>query len=334
MTSTRPIDRRQVKHARLTLEHSFLFRIPPRLAWAAIIALLGMAAYVEAHVPEDIWFGPVYLAIIALAAWSISSRVAIAVGLVVLSVKLATGSLPFYSAQSPLAPAALTVRVVAVAIVVTFIGMARKSCEMEWRSARTDPLTGALNRQAFFEIVESGQCQGGWSAVVYADLDGLKKLNDEAGHGQGDLSLMAFAETVRQTIRVGDVFARVGGDEFVIFMKLKDEQAGATVAGRLHKALNVQPAGDDLRLTCSLGVLLLPDGCKAIDHELRAADQLMYEAKKSRSGVLVSTAIACDGEIFLAPPVLPSDPAERDTAVRRTDREGGRLSQPLPSVAA
>ncbi|HKT85539.1 MAG TPA: GGDEF domain-containing protein [Novosphingobium sp.] len=333
MTSTRRIERRQAKHARLTLEHSFLFRIPLRLACAAVIPILGILRFAEVHASHDIWFGPAYLAVIALAAWSISSRVAIATGLVVLSVKLASGDLPFYADGSQQALPNIALRVVAIAIVVGFIGMARKSCEREWRSARTDPLTGALNRQAFFEIVETGQCHGGWSAIIYADLDGLKKVNDKAGHGQGDRSLRAFAETVRETIRAGDVFARMGGDEFVIFMKLKNEQAGAAVAGRLHKALNYAASDDGVRLTCSLGVLLLPDGCKAIDGELRAADQLMYEAKKSRSGVLVSTAIECDGEVFLSPALPVLDPAERETAVRQRDRECARLSE-SPPVAA
>lgn len=332
MNSTRRIDRRQAKHARLTLEHSFLFRIPPRLAWATVVVLLGAVSFIESLAPSDLWFGPAYLAVIALAAWSISARVAIVVGLLVLSAKLAMGNLPFYQPESQLAPVALAVRVIAIAIVVSFIGMARKSCEREWRSARTDALTGALNRQAFFEIVESGQCRGGWSAIIYADLDGLKKLNDEAGHGQGDRSLKAFAETVRRTIRDGDVFARMGGDEFVIFMKLKNERAGAAVARRLHKALNAEVAANGVRLTCSLGILLLPDGCKAIDRELRAADQLMYEAKKSRSGVLVSTAIECDGEVFVLPALAAADPAERETVVRQTDRDA-TVSQ-LPSAAA
>lgn len=333
MTSTRRIDRRQAKHARLTLEHSFLFRIPPRLAWVAIVALLGAVSLVESLAPRDLWFGPAYLAVIALAAWSISSRVAIAIGLLILSAKLVMGTVPFYSPESQLAPVALAVRVVAIAIVLSFIGMARKSCEREWRSARTDVLTGALNRQAFFEIVESGQCRGGWSALIYADLDGLKKLNDDAGHGQGDRSLKAFAETVRQTIREGDVFARMGGDEFVIFMKLKNERAGAAVAARLHKALNAEVAGNGVNLTCSLGILLLPDGCKTIDREIRAADQLMYEAKKSRSGVLVSTAIECDGEVFVLPALGAADPVGRQTVIRQTDRESAMLSQ-LPSAAA
>src|SRR3546814_2482860 len=100
---------------------------------------------------RDRWFWPSYLAVIALAAWSISSRVAIAIGLLMLSAKLVMGTVPFYSPESQLAPVALAGRVVALAIVLRFIGMARKSREWERRSARTDVLTGARNRPAFFE---------------------------------------------------------------------------------------------------------------------------------------------------------------------------------------
>src|SRR3546814_20825784 len=79
--------------------------------------------------------------------------------------------------------------------------------------------------------------RSGWSALIYADLDGLKQLNDQQGHDRGDESLKAFAGTVRRTIREGDVLARMGGDEFVIFMKLRDEEAGQAVARRLHQEI-------------------------------------------------------------------------------------------------
>lgn len=319
MPSGRQIERREAKHAGLRLERSFLFH-QPRLAWAVVIALLCLVATIEVLSPRGIWFGPGYLAVLALAAWSLSSRVAIAIGLAILAVRLATGTLPFHTSGSELAIANVAVRVLALGIVVGLIGMARRSCEREWRFARTDALTGALNRQAFFEIVESDQRHGGWAALIYADLDGLKRLNDEEGHDQGDVSLKIFAETIAETIRKGDVFARMGGDEFVIFMKLKNAQAGEAVARRLHEAVNADASGDAARLACSLGVVLLPNGSRAIDKELRAADELMYEAKKSCSGVLVSTLVERHGELVLSPPIAIAAPPDRPSPVRKMDR--------------
>ncbi|SFG15007.1 diguanylate cyclase (GGDEF) domain-containing protein [Novosphingobium sp. CF614] len=342
MTSRRPTERRQAKHVALTLEHSFLFHIPPRIALAVIVALLCAVATIEHFVPREIWFGPVYLGVLALAAWSRSTGTAVAIGLFVLVLKLVTGNLAFYPGDAGLVVPNLVVRIAGIMVVMAFIGMARKSCEKEWRFARTDLLTGALNRQAFFEIVRGDQRLGGWSAIIYADLDGLKRLNDEEGHDQGDQCLKIFAQTVRNTIRKGDVLARMGGDEFVIFMKLKDQEAGATVARRLHKALNADVVENCCRLKCSLGVLLLPEGSKSIDVELRAADELMYKAKKSQSGVLVSTAFEYDGKLALLPSTLIFAPSGHESAVRKADRAaaagaippGRALPKPESPIAA
>lgn len=313
-------ERRQARHAGLKLEHSFLFRIPPRVAWAVIVSALCVVAGVEFLAPREIWFGPFYLAVLALAAWSLGSIAAFAIGFAILSVKLFAGGLYLYPNGSDLVLSNLAARMFAGSVVVGFIGIARRSCEMEWRRARTDPLTGAFNRQAFFEIVRGPQGSGGWSAIIYADLDGLKRLNDEEGHDKGDRSLKAFADTVKRTIRKDDVFARMGGDEFVIFMKLKNEEAGAAVASRLHEAINLRVPEGVTHLQCSLGILLLEDGSKSIDAELRAADELMYQAKKSRHGIYVATATVEDGKMILSPSVSVVSLMERDSMVRQTDR--------------
>lgn len=310
-----------MRHAGLKLEYSFLFRIPPRVATAVIISAFCVIAVVEFFAPREIWFGPFYLAVLALAAWSLGSITAFAIGFAIISIKLLAGGLYLYPSGPELALANLAARIFAVVVVVGFIGIARKSCELEWRRARTDPLTGAFNRQAFFEIVRGDQCVGGWSAIIYADLDGLKQLNDAEGHEKGDQSLRAFADTVKRTIRKDDVFARMGGDEFVIFMKLKNQEAGAAVASRLHKAINLDVPEGVTHLQCSLGILLLEDGSKSIDAELRAADELMYQAKKSRHGIYVATATVQEGKMILSPSVSVISLMDRDSMVRQTDRK-------------
>lgn len=333
MTAGRQPERRMVQHAPLVLEHSFLFRIPRRLAWPLVLSTLLLVSVAERLAPQEIWFGPVYLAVVCLAAWSLSTRTAVLLGCTVLMLKLATGNLAFY----PMGPGPvlgnLVVRFMGIGIVVSFIGLARKSCEREWLLARTDLLTGALNRQAFFELLRSGRCSGGCAALIYADLDGLKQLNDQCGHEHGDESLKTFADMVRHTVRKGDVLARMGGDEFVIFMKLRDEEAGLAVARRLHQAFNAGGQQDSSRLTCSLGVLVLPDGPCAIDAELRAADELMYRAKQSRSGFALATGLRTDGGIALTTGLhVPA----HDSQVRQADRtpgEHGGAGEP-PRAAA
>ncbi|CDO34370.1 GGDEF domain-containing protein [Novosphingobium sp. KN65.2] len=302
------------------LQHSYLFRVSPRMAWAIVVAMLALVASIEANSSPAMWFGPIYLAIMAFAAWSLNSLVAVAIGLGILGARLATGELAVAASTGPAGTPNLAVRVLGIMIVVLVIGAARKACEREWRAARIDSLTGAWNRSAFFEILRKNQHRGGWHALIYADLDGLKRVNDEEGHAQGDENLKVFAETVRKTIRKGDVFARMGGDEFVIFMKLKDKDAGTAVANRLDTALNTEFGESRFHLSCSLGILLLPEGSTSIDGELRAADELMYMAKKSRSGVLVSTACESGGRIEFSPCSIAKEVPRDDTVVRQADR--------------
>lgn len=332
MALGRRIERRKARNSALKLEHSFLFHISPRAAWIIASSLLCLIAISEFYAPPEFWFGPLYIIVIALAAWALSTRVAVAIGIAILGLKLVAGKFGIYPYGTDLLLPNLGARVLALVVVAGFIGMARKSCEREWLAARTDPLTRALNRQAFFEIMGDSRNGDGWSALIYADLDGLKRLNDEDGHEQGDRSIMAFSETVRKAIRKADVFARMGGDEFVIFMKIRDEDAGHAVAERLHRVINLGDREGAAHLGCSLGVLLLPNGSQSIDAELRVADELMYEAKKSRSGICVATAGRKVGGLVLSPSLPGSGAPARASAIRKADRKNP--PPPGPRAAA
>lgn len=172
----------------------------------------------------------------------------------------------------------LGMRFVAVSLIIAVIAGVRRSYVREWWLARTDILTGALNRQAFFELAPLTIETHRWRLLVYADLDGFKKVNDIQGHAAGDACLKAYGTAVRQMIRRNDIFARIGGDEFLIFMSVKDEAAARAVASRLHKAVNMVSAGCS-NLKCSVGGLVVPPGDASVDDLVRSADNLMYEAK-------------------------------------------------------
>jgi diguanylate cyclase (GGDEF)-like protein len=170
-------------------------------------------------------------------------------------------------------------RFMAISLVVALIAGVRRTYVREWWLARTDALTGALNRQAFFELATTATDCRSWRLLMYADLDGLKQLNDGKGHQTGDSALKAFAAAVRTTIRTGDVFARVGGDEFLIFMAVKDEAAGRTVATRLHSRMNSISISASEQVRCSVGALVVCPGERSLDDLVRSADDLMYKAK-------------------------------------------------------
>ena len=114
---------------------------------------------------------------------------------------------------------------------------------------------------------------------------------------------------MRKTIRKEDIFARLGGDEFVIFMRVNNQEGGRAAAERLRKAINSDHPESSIHLNCSLGVLLLPDGVNAIDQELKAADDLMYRAKRQGLGLVVSLGVSADDDIAVLP--FPRQQRER-----------------------
>lgn len=266
-----------------------LARVPRFLKWlvsrppthASIVVLLGadLAALGDAITGPDVWFGPVYLLVICVAAWSSGWRAGLITGLGCLALThMINGARLYPYDQMDWVPN-LALRSLAIATIVVIVAGTRSVYLREWWLARTDPLTGAFNRQAFFELGQDLAAESSWRLLIYADLDGLKKINDLHGHAAGDGAIKEFAKAVGESIRKTDIFARVGGDEFVIFMRVRDRASADAVASRIHERMN-SIAGDDQRsLRCSVGGLIVPPGEMKIDRLVRMADTLMYQAK-------------------------------------------------------
>ncbi len=256
-----------------------LVRLPPAHAWLVVLLCVDLAAIADLVTGPDLWFGPVYLFVISLAAWSLGWKAGQAIGIGCMALTFALNGLSLYPYGGADLAWNLLARFVAMSTTIVVIAGARRAYVREWWLARTDPLTGALNRQAFFDLgaaLSAGTC---WRLLLYADLDGLKAVNDGRGHTAGDACLRAYAASVRRQIRRHDLFARVGGDEFLVFMAVKDEAAARTVAARLHAEMNATSPEGSARLRCSVGALLVPPGGMAIDDLVRQADDLMYRAK-------------------------------------------------------
>lgn len=267
--------------------------------WALVSSLLVVTCLADFATGRDIWFGPFYLLTIAVAAWGFGRRQALAVGFIAFTLIIWANGLDLYPLGTVAAVWNLTMRVTTVAIFIVLIDRVRNSYAREWRLARTDPLTGALNRQAFFDLADRLSSSKDWTMLAYADLDGLKKLNDLQGHAAGDQALIAYVAHVRSVIRKRDHFARFGGDEFVAHLRVRDEASARSVAERLHREMNVVAAQIAPHLKCSVGVLILPPGNRTFDREVLTADQLMYEAKQEGAGLVVATLRDIGGSQFL-----------------------------------
>jgi diguanylate cyclase (GGDEF)-like protein/PAS domain S-box-containing protein len=152
-----------------------------------------------------------------------------------------------------------------------------------------DDLTGLRNRRGFFVLGESQLSLAqrlGRSAVLYfADVDGLKQINDQFGHEEGDRALTDFAEILRSTFRETDIVARLGGDEFVVLaLESPDVDTSASVARfEEHLSQHKRNAGRRYHLTASMGVANLgPESSESLTDLLRRADTEMYRIKQRR----------------------------------------------------
>lgn len=158
----------------------------------------------------------------------------------------------------------------------------RKGVEAQLRQlAVSDPLTALANYRHLIEVLEGeiarSQRTGHPFAILFLDLDGLKKINDRYGHLTGNRALCRLADAMRACSRAVDVGARFGGDEFALILPETDEAAARQVGARISERLAV--VGEMPALTVSTGVAVYPRDGDTVDALLGAADVVLYEAK-------------------------------------------------------
>jgi len=152
--------------------------------------------------------------------------------------------------------------------------------------ALTDPLTGCVNRRALDDIVNSvPKEERDFSAVLVLDIDHFKQINDTHGHAIGDQVLVWFAKRVRSQLRKNDVLARVGGEEFTLYLPNISEQHAQEVAERIRNTIGTEAmtlGSTTVNITVSIGAV---HTSKAPNQELsmygKAADTLLYLAKNN-----------------------------------------------------
>src|SRR3954470_2350210 len=151
-------------------------------------------------------------------------------------------------------------------------------------AARTDALTGLLNRRGFQELMEIETERALRSsrplAILVGDLDHFKHLNDRYGHAAGDEALRRFAEIASAASRRIDAVARIGGEEFALLLPETEQHAAYLLAERLRRAAKEPGAARDAELpTVSFGVASFPSHAADAAALMHAADQALYAAK-------------------------------------------------------
>ena len=153
----------------------------------------------------------------------------------------------------------------------------------ESQMARTDPLTGLLNRKAFFELLQAEveRCKRYHRpvSIAYVDVDDFKQLNDKYGHTTGDRFLVTLARTLSKGSRMSDQVARLGGDEFAVLMPETNENGAHTVLKRLNGLAQIMNK-HLFSVTLSIGVVTFQKAPESAEAMVTEADRLMYLGKQ------------------------------------------------------
>jgi diguanylate cyclase (GGDEF)-like protein len=158
--------------------------------------------------------------------------------------------------------------------------------QVETALAATDHLTDIPNRRFFLEFakvdMERSVRFGAPSSLLIIDIDHFKNINDSYGHAAGDEVLRRVAEVGTQSVRSCDLFARLGGEEFVCLLPEIDEWGAVIAAERLRAAveqLSVLSGKERISVTVSIGVSPVTGADRSVDDVLRRADRALYLAK-------------------------------------------------------
>lgn len=148
------------------------------------------------------------------------------------------------------------------------------------RQATTDTLTGIDNRFRLQEILGEWEHKSESYSVIFFDIDHFKQINDEFGHDKGDEILIELANLVRQELRSEDIFARLGGEEFVVLLRNAPLERGGEVAERLRQSIECHDFPIGRMVSCSFGVAKNQPYEKP-EEAIKRADSAMYLAKRS-----------------------------------------------------
>lgn len=164
--------------------------------------------------------------------------------------------------------------------------------------ALTDELTGLHNRRGFFALagqqLKLARRNREQASLFFADINGLKQVNDRFGHAEGDVAIRRVTRVLKQTLRDSDVVARLGGDEFAFLANEASRDSRQDILRRLEKGLRAEALREPrYPLSLSVGVAKFdPQNSVTLDELLIHADRAMYEAKRSSRGGLCSSALA------------------------------------------
>jgi diguanylate cyclase (GGDEF)-like protein len=282
--------------------------MPGRILIATCLSMVSVIGTLDYLTGSEISFSIFYLVPIGIAAWHGTRKLALWMAVVSAIVWLVTDLSAEHTYRSAIIPCwNATVRLGFFVVVSHLLFSQRNQLRRETESARIDQLTGIKNTKGFLSetqmLWDLATRHGHTSSLAYIDVDNFKDVNDNYGHGEGDAVLTAVAAALADSVRTTDIVGRLGGDEFALFLPETSSEGAAYVLQRVQERV-IQLAGErGWPIALSVGVMVVRPPYPPLAQALRAADELMYRAKR-----------AGKNRVVIEPAALPPDASRPSVA--------------------
>jgi diguanylate cyclase (GGDEF)-like protein len=242
---------------------------------AIAIAALALVGFLDFLTGYEVSFAVFYLVPVTVAAWYANRNwgiiFALGSSLTWYAAEIAAGY-PYSHFLIPIWNAG--VRFVFFLMIGLLLSSLRDRLLAERHLARTDDLTGLLNKRAFMfrlehELLLAGRTESPIT-LAYVDLDNFKDINDTHGHGEGDRLLRVVARIMEQSLRQSDTVARLGGDEFALILPATDLDGAKSVINNLLQPGDFQRQGFQ-PVGCSIGAIVFREPPGDVDQAIAAA---------------------------------------------------------------
>jgi diguanylate cyclase (GGDEF)-like protein len=259
--------------------------------FGGVVCVIGVW-YADYMLGERVTFIAVYLVPIVFVTW-FANR---AYGFILCLLSIAAWFSSYFMALNAdheiavmLCNSFLKTGVLAASVLLS--GAFKKSLLRERDLSRIDGLTGIFNRRYFYDFLKMESVRAARYrlplSIAYLDVDDFKKVNDRAGHGEGDKLLSGLAGILKNNVRETDICARLGGDEFGILLIQSDGPIAEKIMKKLAQKIKRGLSQNGPRVTLSIGVATFlkagPDATRLVE----LADSLMYEVKsKGKDAIL------------------------------------------------
>jgi diguanylate cyclase (GGDEF)-like protein len=264
-------------------------RLPKILLLFFSLVLAVSIAFCDYKIKEDISFYVFYSIPIFIASWFVGGLAGIFISF---ASSLAWGLVDFTRNESHqlilyLDSLLRLIFFTAMSLVISYL---RKAFEREKNSAHTDFLTGLPNRRTFIERfsteIERAKRYNRALTIAYIDLDNFKMLNDHYGHAVGDEALQKIAARLREDIRKSDFVARMGGDEFLLYLPETNGTQAMSSLKHLQNSLNEVTKTHALPITFSIGAITYAIPKSSAEEMIKTADRIMYSAKSAGKNMI------------------------------------------------